>query len=826
MAGEQIVIAQLDLDTEALIKSATETKKSIDDLRESQKELKKQGDSNSATFVKNEVEIKKLNKTYNEQKKVIGTVVDAEKEQQTATEKTTKLLNTQESSINGLRQSNKDLLAVRNQVDGSTKKGQEQITKINAKLDENNEKIKENVSGYEQQKIGIGAYGESIKEMFPALGGLLDRSKKVAEGFKAQTQAARSQAAANKLAGNSFLTLSGTLKLFRLALISTGIGAFVVALGSLITYLSTTQEGIDKINKVIKPFTVGFQRAIGIVQEFGKEIFEAFSNPKQLMVDLMSFLESQVTNRLKAFGKIFKAILEFDTDALTDGLFQLTTGVEDLTGKVQKGLDGLSEFAKESNKIAQDLNKVQIDIENAEIRQVKNRAESLRIIKEQNKISEDTSNTLSEREAASKKSIEESNKLLQDELKVQDLRIKKKEIENSLNDTSRADELELAELIAKRTDLETSALELQTTLTNKLNTIRNQVANEQKKEAEAKKKEAEAQQKEEDDEKLRQITEYEQRKRALLDEIEIQNAATDEEKDIIKKEQELLKREEELIALGLSKEQEKELLKLYEEQEAVELEEIRKKHRDIQIKGEEDLAKQRLDVRNKSFDSAVALAGAETRLGKGLLAIKEIFGIKESLIELRKVTFRSKTAIAKSSMAIAEGGAQTAAIGFPQNIPLLIGFAAQVGGIISAVKRASSGVNASTFADGGVVTGKPQRIGSGVINNGSNMSTPLSNGDDTLAYVKQGEVILNQDQQERAGGSEFFRSIGVPNFANGGMVGTASSSGVSNLKVNSQASEIGKVVAAELNKVKVVAIVEDITSAQEEKAEIISGANI
>jgi hypothetical protein len=41
-----------------------------------------------------------------------------------------------------------------------------------------------------------------------------------------------------------------------------------------------------------------------------------------------------------------------------------------------------------------------------------------------------------------------------------------------------------------------------------------------------------------------------------------------------------------------------------------------------------------------------------------------------------------------------------------------------------------------------------------VLNNGANV-VPLSNGDNTLAYVRQGEVILNQQQQALAGGSRF-----------------------------------------------------------------------
>jgi len=51
----------------------------------------------------------------------------------------------------------------------------------------------------------------------------------------------------------------------------------------------------------------------------------------------------------------------------------------------------------------------------------------------------------------------------------------------------------------------------------------------------------------------------------------------------------------------------------------------------------------------------------------------------------------------------------------------------------------------------------------------ANMPT-RSNGDNVLATVKRGEVVLNERQQAALGGAATFRSIGVPGFATGGMV--------------------------------------------------------
>ena len=81
-------------------------------------------------------------------------------------------------------------------------------------------------------------------------------------------------------------------------------------------------------------------------------------------------------------------------------------------------------------------------------------------------------------------------------------------------------------------------------------------------------------------------------------------------------------------------------------------------------------------------------------------------------------------------------------------------------GIFAAAQTAT--IIAQPLAEGGVVTG--QRV-----NQKQNIPT-RSNGDNVLAYVKRGEVVLNQRQQSLLGGSPTFRRIGIKGFAEGGMV--------------------------------------------------------
>jgi len=81
-------------------------------------------------------------------------------------------------------------------------------------------------------------------------------------------------------------------------------------------------------------------------------------------------------------------------------------------------------------------------------------------------------------------------------------------------------------------------------------------------------------------------------------------------------------------------------------------------------------------------------------------------------------------------------------------------------GIFAGIQTAT--IIAQPLAEGGVVTG--QRV-----NQKQNIPT-RSNGDNVLAYVKRGEVVLNQRQQSLLGGSPTFKRIGIKGFADGGIV--------------------------------------------------------
>ncbi len=461
--AEKIVIAELELNTKALQESNTKLIQDISRLREVQKGLKKEtGNLTNATeeqrkkFTENDAALKKLSNEYSNNKKVLA-------ENTTGVKGLNNALSREISSLNQAKKNNKELINARNQVNTKTLAGQKAIAQINQKLDKNNKLIKDNSSNLEQQKIGIGGYEQGIANALNrvnffgvSLGSVYQKGVAHQKGLIAQRAAMQGATKATSLG-------SKALNVFRIALISTGIAAIVVLLGSLVSYLTTTQKGIDTVTKVTKPLQVIFSRLQGVLQVLGKRLFDTFSNPKQAIKDLWKTIKENIVNRItgiadtfKFLGKTIKATLSFkfseakeNAKALGESVTQVLTGIDDLPNKIKKGAKQTANFFKESIQTGNQLRQIGIDIENSEARLVLTRQKLTDQIKEQELISKDTSKTVEERNTAINKALQLSKELSGQEKNLINLKIKQEKIEQSLNDSGRADLKKLNELKAQ-----------------------------------------------------------------------------------------------------------------------------------------------------------------------------------------------------------------------------------------------------------------------------------------------------------------------------------------------------------------------------------------
>ncbi len=475
-----------------ILAKAAQTKKEIAQLQESQKKLKKDTDNlKNATqeqleaYTLGEIELKKYKKEVRDSQKVLDAFIYIQNQD----------IRTKDQA----RDANRKLIAIANQLDATNEDQAATLKKVNAEIDKNTDFIKDNASEYEKTKINIGNYKEKVTEALKEsglFGQEFQRITNISQTFAPVFNTVRAEfkqgaadirnaktetqgmTKAQKLLTIGTNASSGALKIFRASLMATGLGIFVVLLGSLVTYLTTTQEGIDKVNRFLTPLKEIMGALLGLVQDFGKDIFEAFSNPKKLIKDLGELVKQNLINRFEGFVSILNRIINFDFDGIGDDIIQTATGVENASEKVSKLGSQTADFFATAAQRGREMADLQIEIEKGEIRLIGLQSDYEKQIKEQNKIAEDQTKTQAEREAAAKRSIELSEELLKEQNKQLDMEIELAQKKTEANDTSREDEKEIAELQARRNENETRALELQTTQQNKLNTIRNQIESE------------------------------------------------------------------------------------------------------------------------------------------------------------------------------------------------------------------------------------------------------------------------------------------------------------------------------------------------------------
>jgi TP901 family phage tail tape measure protein len=127
--------------------------------------------------------------------------------------------------------------------------------------------------------------------------------------------------------------------------------------------------------------------------------------------------------------------------------------------------------------------------------------------------------------------------------------------------------------------------------------------------------------------------------------------------------------------------------------------------------------------------------------------------------------------------------------------------------ILTAIELAATGVQIKTIKSQKFETG-------GVIQTGNELPNTSKNSDNTLILAKPGEVILNENQQNRAGGADFFKRLGVPGFATGGIIGGVPSPSQSNPMLN--VDSIVKGISGSLGNLRVVLNVNELNDAQDE----------
>ena len=487
-------------------------------LDKEQKKLKKQLFEATDEQVKGKIRLQKVNSA---QKKELTDLLILE--------------NKESGTLEKLAASSRRLRREREKLNLDTDKGIRRLQEINKQLDLNNQKITNNSDKLKKQRLNVGNYSNSVKDAI-SQSGLFSRQLIVLTRIqgtlnallkknKTETEAnAVAQVAASKASGG----FTKSLKVLKVALISTGIGAIVVALGSLIAAFASTQRGADAFTRVMRPLQTIFERFIGFLQDTSFSVLDrlkqAFEDPKQAVIDLANAIKVNLIARFEgiavfggAIAKLFKGEFKDGFEELTNASIQTATGIKDATEKMREFSEETNNAVSESIRQGEELDKLIKAFERLQIEATVPLAEARLEFQRLRAIANDQTKSDQERIDALKEAEEQQRLIAKTEKELLDLQISKIELQQSFNDTNREEELELEQLRAQRLQAEATAqkkingiLSLRTGIEKRINTKQEKRAESLEKEEE--KAREKAKKKEEEEEKKRKERARENRK--------------------------------------------------------------------------------------------------------------------------------------------------------------------------------------------------------------------------------------------------------------------------------------------------------------------------
>lgn len=291
----------------------------------------------------------------------------------------------------------------------------------------------------------------------------------------ANTTATNTGTTAQNISKAAIIGNVAALKLLKYALAATGIGAVLLLLGGLISFLTRTQKGIDLVDRKTKGFTTILGVLTDKLSSVGQATVDWFDDIHGLG-DFLSKLGGEILdnliNRIKGFAVLLDALKNRDFTKLQDGFVQVTTGITDATAKTK-------EFAKELNearKSAEAIEKENQRIRDSELQLNEARAQANAQIEKYKLVAEDVTKSEKERADAARNAFQLEESIRNQELQLQRDKIANIEAEQALTNNLYEDNQKLSEEKAKLAEIEAASVGKSIELQNKLNALRQEGA--------------------------------------------------------------------------------------------------------------------------------------------------------------------------------------------------------------------------------------------------------------------------------------------------------------------------------------------------------------
>lgn len=308
MADKVEKVLDIKVNYNEAIKAIAEYQTKIDAARDAEKSLKKQlkdGEISRQQYNEEMAASKAYIADCNDSIRIITKTMQNQIRQEKEMEGSLKALRAELSNLTN----EYDSLS---ESERKSSKGEDLKNKINEVTDalkgaeEETQRYYRNVGNYKEAIIdAVNAnipFVEQINQMVTALGGLKDYFS----GVKGEMVAVS--------VGTSGLTK--VLKLLKVALVSTGIGALVVALGSLVTWFTKTQKGVETANKIMGALGATINVIIDRASKLGSALVNLFTgNFKKAGEDVkavFSGIGKEIADETKQAWKLAEVLNEID----------------------------------------------------------------------------------------------------------------------------------------------------------------------------------------------------------------------------------------------------------------------------------------------------------------------------------------------------------------------------------------------------------------------------------------------------------------------------------------------------------------------------------
>jgi len=398
-------------------KSAVELAARISELKDAQKEAKKSGEDLTAEYIERDAQLKALTK---EQR--VNTNILTQANQLTKAAK---------GSNEELRAQLSILTAQYNKLSKEERENTEEGKRLGKQVRAISDELKANEKAVGDNRRNVGNYAEAltgVTDQLTIMGVNLGQIRNQLNTYKEGVVAAGAAAKATAVSTGG---LSGALQILKVALISTGIGAIVVALGSMVTFLTQTKRGSELLAQAMAAVGASISVVVDRISQIGEAVTNVFTG-KGSVADVVNTTKNAFTG-------------------LTDEIVRETKAATDLEKRMQKLRDRERELIVSTAQRNAEVAKLKVTIE-------------------------DQSKSEEERLKAAQRATALQRQTIEEERQLSDERVRIIEEQLALSENLEEDEQRLADAKAERFRVEEQATQRLVELNNKEVGLRKQIA--------------------------------------------------------------------------------------------------------------------------------------------------------------------------------------------------------------------------------------------------------------------------------------------------------------------------------------------------------------